>query len=1236
MSLKELKQRARSEGVVGFSRMKKAELEAALEKALGVNLQKPKSFPAVRKVFPEKVAAVVDLSFDSLNSWFQGMKKKVNLNLKEKAREKLLKLNAKIKELLEKPEFEWEEKPGLGGSTFVVAGKEGYSAEGFLKNNFEKTVEILQKHFGFKVKMILVCRMSSADLAEGTTIENDAFFSSPVEEVFEGTDLENLVKKMNEWMLENMQNFQKGRSNWQFLRVEKLEIHLDEMTVGKFIPLPDWLDAKKALTNMKNENDEKCFIYCLARWKYPVKKNPQRITPLLKKQCEEFNLDGISFPISWRGIDRFERQNDISVNVLGLDGKEIITLRKTREKKENHVILFKLKQGENEHFALVNNINRLWFGQDSKNKNQRQVCEGCLNSFNSKETLEVHQEFCVDDGVKAVLPPPRSVVKFRKVQCATIVPFVIYADFECILEKTSKLVGEKTTQIQHHIPCSFCFLPVSRVGEEFSPTFFRGKKEDDMGKIFLEMLVEEVKWILTDIQEPLLKKNTKRIIWKEGEKEAFEKTDICWFCEEKIEEGKVADHCHLTGKFRGAAHELCNLQARVPKFTPVFMHNLDGYDSHLFIKNAGNEFGEISAIANNEEKYVSFSLKIVWGEFEDKEGKKHKLFHEIRFLDSLKFMNYPLADLVKNLGKEDLHCLKRFFTPEDAELLSRKGIYPYEFMDSFEKFDLKSLPEKNEFFSQLNGEISDEDFSHAKKVWEKMGIQNLGEYHDLYLKTDVFLLADVVENFRTVLLKNYLLDPAWFLTAPSFFWAAMLKMTKVKLELICEGDIEMFRFFERQIRGGVSTVFHRLSWANNKFMKDFDPEKKSKFIVYLDANSLYPTAMMQPLPVGGFEWLEERKLKNWEKIVDSEGWGCVLEVDLEYPEELHDFHNDFPLAPELLEVGGIFKLIPNLRDKEKMVLDGRNLKLYLSLGMKLKKIRRGIKFQEKAFMKPFIEWNTKLRTAAKNDFEKELFKLASNAVYGKTMENVRNRINMKLVNDRKKKANLVKKINFKHATKFGEKIAAVHMRKTKVILDKPIFVGAGILDLSKIHMFKFFYDYVKEKWEKVQVLYSDTDSLILEIETDDFFADTAEDVEKWFDTSKYPKDHFAENFPVGKNKKVLGMFKDEADGKIIRGFVGLRAKCYSVLMEEKQQIKKAKGTKKNTVKRITHEDYVRVLGGEKFPLMKNVSFRSHLHEIFTEQMWKVALSAEDDKRIVGEDGINTLAIGHWRVRERVK
>ena len=391
--------------------------------------------------------------------------------------------------------------------------------------------------------------------------------------------------------------------------------------------------------------------------------------------------------------------------------------------------------------------------------------------------------------------------------------------------------------------------------------------------------------------------------------------------------------------------------------------------------------------------------------------------------------------------------------------------------------------------------------------------------------------------------------------------------------------------------------------------------------------------MMQPLPVGEFEWMRESALKDWERIVNSENTGCTLEVDLEYPNHLHDFHDDFPLAPELLEVNGFQKLIPNLRDKEKMVLDGRSLQLFLSLGMKLKKIHRGIKFRKEAFMKPFIEHNTKLRTAAKNDFEKDLFKLGSNAVYGKTMENVRNRIDMKLVNDRKKKANLVKKINFKHATHFGEKLAAVHMRKTKVVLNKPIFCGAAILDLSKIHMFNFHYNYVKQKWEKVQVLYSDTDSLILEIQTDDFFQDTAGDVEKWFDTSGIPKTHFAvkDGFPVGKNKKVLGKFKDEAGGKIIREFVGLRPKCYSIQIEEAKSIKKAKGTKKNVTKSLTHQDFKDVLFGKDFPPLENVSLRSHFHEIYTETIRKVALSAEDDKRVVQKDGIQTLALGHWRL-----
>ena len=155
--------------------------------------------------------------------------------------------------------------------------------------------------------------------------------------------------------------------------------------------------------------------------------------------------------------------------------------------------------------------------------------------------------------------------------------------------------------------------------------------------------------------------------------------------------------------------------------------------------------------------------------------------------------------------------------------------------------------------------------------------------------------------------------------------------------------------------------------------------------------------------------------------------------------------------------------------------------------------------------------------------------MKSNAVYGKTLENVRNRVNVYITNYENQKRRLTTQPHFKHTTHFNENLAAVHMGKTQVRLNKPVYCGASILDLSKYHMFKFHYEYAKPKWKGIKVLYTDTDSLIYDIPSEDVFADTAEDVEKWFDTSGYPADF--PDFPVGKNKKVLGVFKDECNGK---------------------------------------------------------------------------------------------------------
>ena len=249
-------------------------------------------------------------------------------------------------------------------------------------------------------------------------------------------------------------------------------------------------------------------------------------------------------------------------------------------------------------------------------------------------------------------------------------------------------------------------------------------------------------------------------------------------------------------------------------------------------------------------------------------------------------------------------------------------------------------------------------------------------------------------------MENYSLDPAaWYYTAPGLSWDALLKHSRIRLELL--SDVDMFNMFEKGIRGGISMISNRYGKANNKYMGEkYDPKLPSKYISYLNANNLCGWAMMKPLPVGGFEWIEnEDEKQNWKNIP------CVLEVDLEYPEELQDLHNDYPLAPERLKIGNVEKLIPNLYDKKKYVVHHHNLKQYEELGLKIKKTHRGIKFREEPWMKSYIELNTKLRTNGKNDFEKDFFKLMNNSVFGETMENVRNRVDLRLVNDVKKAKN---------------------------------------------------------------------------------------------------------------------------------------------------------------------------------------------------------------------------------------
>ena len=360
-------------------------------------------------------------------------------------------------------------------------------------------------------------------------------------------------------------------------------------------------------------------------------------------------------------------------------------------------------------------------------------------------------------------------------------------------------------------------------------------------------------------------------------------------------------------------------------------------------------------------------------------------------------------------------------------------------------------------------------------------------------------------------------------------------------------------------------------------MVDYNPDKPSTYIQYLDANNLYGWAMSQSLPTHGFKWMRDLTKETVMDILEKanhsmlnprKGKGYIFEVDLEYPPDLWKSHNDYPLAPEKMIVNGVEKLICHFKPRKNYVVHFRNLRQYLEMGMRITAVHRGISFNQSSWMEPYIRKNTELRKTAANSFEKDFFKLMNNSVFGKTIENIRKRQNIILVDDRAKAVKLTSRPNFDRATIFDRNLIAVHMKKTEVYFNKPVYVGEAILDLSKTLMFNFHYNYIRKKYnDAAELMFTDTDSLLYLIHTDDFYRDTSHDIETKFDTSDYPPNH-PSGIKTGVNKKVIGMFKDEVAGRQITHFVGLRPKLYSFKVEDGSLTKKCKGIKKNVVKKV--------------------------------------------------------------------
>ena len=671
--------------------------------------------------------------------------------------------------------------------------------------------------------------------SEGEEISAEPYFTSKCQHILNNVeeDINTEVTEAITKISEDVDTFLKNGSGWVLDRVIKtyVNIALYKPLKGKsYIPLPKGLIGHRhGIVNIQND-DQLCFVWSVLAALHPsTTGNPQRLNQYRQYE-HELNLCGIDVPVKLSQIPKFEIQNQISICVYGYE-EEVYPLYITAHRFPRYVNLLLIDNGVKQHYCLIKDLNRFLSSQ-KKHKNKTHFCPYCMHGFIRADLLNDHMPYCQPHGPQKIKMPADKdkFLRFTNVHKQLSSPFVIYADFECLLPKVQSCnpnpEKSSTTPVEKHVPCGYCYKIVSSNPQYSKPAvLYRGK---DPVVHFLKALDKEA-FGITKIM-----KQIQRMKLTVHDEEAFKSATTCYICNKWLGTDRVRDHDHMLAgyNYRGPAHNACNLNYKYGKHIPVIFHNGRGYDSHLIMSEVGKlQPKRISCFPNNKEKYISFSIG------------------NLRFIDSLQFLNASLSTLVNNLASEGPNkfpCLKEQFQDQGQhQLLLRKGTYPYSYMDHEDRFTEQQLPPIEEFHNSLTGEdLSEEDYHHAQQVWKAFNIQNLGQYHDLYLLTDVLLLADIFENFRSTCQGQYGLDPAHYYTSPGLAWDAMLKKTGLELEFLTDPDMHLF--VEKGIRGGVSMIGKKYAVANNPYVEGYDSANANIFLAYLDANNLYGWSMSRP------------------------------------------------------------------------------------------------------------------------------------------------------------------------------------------------------------------------------------------------------------------------------------------------------------------------------------------------------------------------------------------------------
>lgn len=1042
-------------------------------------------------------------------------------------------------------------------------------------------------------------------------------------------------------------------SDWQLegLKFVLLKVSLSENLKGcGSFKLPTKLNKMHAVVNVNCE--ESCFLYAVLSILHYDDVDQHRYRPSKYKRWlnelnfKDLNVNNMNIR---RDIPKFEKMNNLKINVHvwenGLKGIRYNNPANTSPRTVNLLLI----QGENGrwHYCGIPKLSRL-YNHLKTSKNMPYTCERCVQSFKSLNTFHTHYEWCRRGKAQIETMPKEQNYQYLASGHELSPLRVVYADIECYIDP----------ETEAHVPYALGMY------DSFHPEYncessYKSWCEEECVTKFLSQLESMAK-----DQFDRNNMTRRQMIITPQQQQDFRACKSCPRCKNNFSDKlyKVRDHCHITGRYRGPLCSKCNLRLALKRYViPVIFHNLRSYDSHMLLKHGIGKFKhwKLRCIAQTNEKFMTVSAKVPVGV----SSKGRPLYFTISFLDSFQFMPASLDTLAKNQTSLPVtEKLMRIIPTLSAEVLRRKGVYPYTYFTSPSVLNETSLPAIEHFRNDLEKkDCSDEDYAHAQRAWQEFQCRTFRDYTMRYLELDVKILTDVFEEFRRMSLRQDGLDPVHFVSLPGLSYMSAFKMSGECIHLL--QDPFIYNLFERGIRGGLTFV--NTHHATDHFF-EVGEKKYRNILLYIDQNNLYGAAMTEYLPHSNFKLLSKNEIEilfpTRQQILDLDtetDVGYFFEVDLHYPPAIHDKTADFPLAPEFAQVTNdmlspymkelyncimaqrhkanlsetedeeerdfkfksSWKLLLSQNDKVNYCVHFKILKYYLEQGMQLTKIHNVVQFTQKPFLRSYIDFNSKQRSLAQSKHEKDFYKCKNNSLFGKTMEDVRKHGNYRLVTDVNQFKRLSASPLFVDRDIITEDITGVKLHKAKVTLNRPIFVGQAVLDHSKLAMYNLFYSILPScpLVHNLKLLGGDTDSFFLQatIDHDKTPSDVLHSMKHVVDFSNYPTTHplYSDD-----NKARLGFFKDETAGQEIAEMILLRPKMYSMKMKtdddnESNSIRRAKGIGRAVKRNLRHANYQEAYHQNKESTVDMTILKSVSHTVYTHSFKKRGLSCFDDKRI---------------------